>query len=213
MWQQIVSPSKLPATNAPCGNRSCVLSGTWRQTRYAPARLAACPGSGHYRPARTRTQAASQGPARGTRLLPPSGMMIARRCGPPPGEPDGHYRNGGGWDMDVLVTGAEGPAVRPEIIAAGGMPKTAVKSLSGPSALEQDRAHATENVVLRASRGHSACCRPPTSMPVDPVLTALWPEAEAPDCTVLHCRTWIAARGSVLTFRLTSCQNPGARTS
>jgi hypothetical protein len=27
--------------------------------------------------------------------------------------------------------------------------------------------------VLRGSRGHSACCRPPTSMPVDPALTAL----------------------------------------
>ena len=28
--------------------------------------------------------------------------------------------------------------------------------------------------VLRGFRGHSACCRPPTPMPVDPASTALW---------------------------------------
>ncbi len=30
--------------------------------------------------------------------------------------------------------------------------------------------------VLRGFRGHSACCRPPTPMPVDPASTALWPQ-------------------------------------
>jgi len=39
------------------------------------------------------------------------------------------------------------------------------------------------------------------------------PKIEALDCTVLHCPTWVSATGPVLTFRLTSCQNPGARTS
>jgi hypothetical protein len=30
--------------------------------------------------------------------------------------------------------------------------------------------------VLCGFRGHSACCRLPTSMPVDPASTALWPQ-------------------------------------
>jgi hypothetical protein len=30
--------------------------------------------------------------------------------------------------------------------------------------------------VLRGFRDHSACCRPPTPMPVDPALTARWPQ-------------------------------------
>ncbi len=30
--------------------------------------------------------------------------------------------------------------------------------------------------VLRGFRGHSACCRSPAPMPVDPALTALWPQ-------------------------------------
>ena len=34
--------------------------------------------------------------------------------------------------------------------------------------------------VLRGSRGHSACCRLPRSMPVDPALTALWAPRQKP---------------------------------
>jgi hypothetical protein len=48
------------------------------------------------------------------------------------------------------------------------------------------------------------------SRPADPALTSLAASHKPLNCTVLHCPAWISARGPVLTFCLTSCQESGA---
>jgi len=47
--------------------------------------------------------------------------------------------------------------------------------------------------VLHGLRGHSACCRPPSSMDVDWAWLRCGRKTEALDCAVLPCPTWVSA--------------------
>ena len=47
--------------------------------------------------------------------------------------------------------------------------------------------------VLHGLRGHSACCRPPSSIDVDWAWLRCGRKTEALDCAVLHCPTWVSA--------------------